>query len=340
MRFLLLFVLALSAISGTYFGFIQFVDPYGDSGAGRFPVLVLDSRRAKLRLLHQYAEHGPVDGIILGSSRSLLMRPEALAGGSKERVFNFAVDNAHIEDFLAIYHYALAQGISPKFLVIGLDVASLQSDDVHNPMFDRSDLKDYLTDVHAKPSRSFSQSVADVKDLYTKDYLKDAFKSILMKIRHQAPKTKFRSDGYEVQYSGASVEAGEIGAGHDFTEDVKAYLERLNGMHELSVSRLSYMRQLFAEANQHNTTIVVWLTPIHTRLYQLISEQTDYAQLIAKVNSQGADWASTYRVHYKDYSDIKTFGGAETAWNDPTHMACSNMDRVAGALAGEVRYGL
>jgi hypothetical protein len=340
MRFLVLFTLVLALSCVIYCGFIQFVDPYGEYGTGTFPVLVLDSRRAKLQLLHRFAEQGPVGGLILGSSRSLLMRPELLSGSGESRVFNFAVDNAHAEDFLAIYHYAIAQKINPKFLVIGLDIASLHSDDAHDHMFDRSELKNYLENTGDTSSWPPMKWLSDVKSLYTKDYLKDAFKAIWMKLRHQTPKTKFAVDGYEVQYSGAQSPAGEIGPLHDFSDDVKSYMQRLSGMRDLSHKRLNYLRQLFTEARQHNATVVVWLTPIHPRLNELITQNTNYADLIKKVNVEAENWVSAYGIHYKDYSDIRTFGGLETAWSDSTHLDWRNMDRVAHALVGEVPHGL
>ena len=340
MRFLLLFTLALVLLSGIYFGFIFFIDPYGEYGAGNFPVLVLDSRRAKLQSLHRFSQQGVVDGLILGSSRSLLMRPAALSGNGKDRVFNFAVDNAHTEDFLAIYRYALAQGVAPRYLVIGLDIPSLQSDDVHDHMFDRSELKGYLDKGGTTPSRIAMQSLLDVKAAFTKDHLKDAFKSILMKLQRQTPKTKFGPDGYEIQYSGESLPAGEIRSGHDFSRNVESYMQRLAGMHSLSAKRLDYLKELFTEARQRQTTTVVWLTPIHPRLHDLILQNSDYAGLISKVNAEAETWVSTYGVRYKDYSDIKAFGGSESAWNDSTHMDWRNMDLVARALADEVRHGL
>ena len=341
MRFLVLFTLVLSVLAGIYFGFIHFVDPYGDYGSDHFPVLVLDSRRAKLQLFHRFMEQAPsVDGLILGSSRSLLMRPEALNGGHTGRIFNFAVDNAHAEDFLAIYHYVLSQKANPKFLVIGLDIPSLQSDDVHDHMFDRSELKDFLEEGTAAPSWTPLQWVADTHSIYTKDYLKDAFKAIQMKIVGHTPKTKFAPDGYEMQYSGAQLQPGEIGPGHDFGEDIKTYMQRLSGMRNLSPKRLGYLTQLFTEARQHNATIVVWLTPIHPRLYELINATTNYRDLTNEVNIEAQKWTSTYGVHYKDYSNLDTFGGVDADWNDSTHMNVRNMDRVARALVREVHYGL
>jgi hypothetical protein len=340
MRFLVRFTLAIAVLAGIYFAFIRFVDPYGEYGAGKFPLLVLDSRRAKLQLFHRFAEQTAVDGLILGSSRSLLMRPAALDADHNARIFNFAVDNAHAEDFLAIYHYVLTQKANPKFLVIGLDVPSLHSDDVPDHMFDRSELKDFLELGNTSSSWNSLQWLADAHSTYTKDYLKDAFKAIQMKIEGQTPKTKFSPDGYEMQYSGAELPPGEVGPGHDFSDATKTYMQRLSGMRDLSPKRLGYLTQLFAEARQHHTTVVVWLTPIHPRLYELINASTSYRALIDKVNTEAQNWTSTYGVRYKDYSDLTTFGGVDVDWNDATHMNGHNMDRVARALVREVRYGL
>jgi hypothetical protein len=340
MRFLVLFTLVLALFCVIYYDFIQFVDPYGEYDTGTFPVLVLDSRRAKLQLLHRFSEQGAVGGLILGSSRSLLMRPGLLSGDGESRVFNFAVDNAHAEDFLAIYHYALAQGINPKFLVIGLDIASLHSDDAHDHMFDRSELKSYLEHADDTSSWLSIKWLIDAKSVYTKDYLKDSFKAIWMKIRHQTPKTKFAADGYELQYSGAQFPLGEIGPQHDFSDDIKSYMQRIAGMRDLSPKRLDYLRQLFTEARQHNAIVVVWLTPIHPRLNEFMIQNTNYADLIKKVNVEAENWVSAYGIHYEDYSDIRAFGGLETAWDDSSHMNWRNMDCVARALVSEGPHGL
>jgi hypothetical protein len=251
-------------------------------------------------------------------------------------VFNFAVDNGHAEDFLAIYHYVSAQRGKPKFLVLGLDVVSLHDDNIHDPMFERSDLKNYLGNG-AAPPRSLLDPLMDWKAEFRLNTLKDAFKSVELKAAHQVPKTAFRADGYEQQFSGAPLAPGQMPASHDFGPDVKGYIERLNGMRSLSPVRLGYLKQLFAEARQQNTSVIVWLTPIHPKVQEGIVQATNYASLIDKINAEAKTWTAAFGVHYFDYTDIRAFGGTETDWNDSTHMNGRNIERVARALASEIR---
>jgi hypothetical protein len=75
-------------------------------------------------------------------------------------------------------------------------------------------------------------------------------------------------------------------------------------------------------------------------LNELLAQNTNYADLTKKVDAEAENWVSAYGIHYKDYSDTRTFGGLETAWSDTTHMDWRNMDRVARALVGEVPHGL
>src|SRR3569623_1513769 len=130
MRFFILFSIHLVLLGAVYCGFVRYVDPYGEFGSGHFPSVVMDSQHEKLLLFKTFARNGPTDGLILGTSRSMLLRPTALAAGlgPGSRVFNFAVENGHAEDFLAIYHYVRAEGAKPRWIVIGLDVPSLHND--------------------------------------------------------------------------------------------------------------------------------------------------------------------------------------------------------------------
>jgi hypothetical protein len=336
MRFLGFFTLVLGLLCGVYDRLIHFVDPYGEHGAGKFPVVVLDSRRAKLQLLHRYSQEGPVNGVILGSSRSLLMPPEVLSAGGARRVFNFAVDNGHAEDFLAIYHYVSAQRNAPNFLVVGLDVVSLHEDNIHDPMFERSDLKNYLGDGTV-PRSTPLDFLMDWKTEYQWNDLKDSCKAMEMKALHQVPKTAFRADGYEQQFSGAPLPLVVMPPDHDFGPDVKSYVERLAGMRNLSSVRLGYLKQLFAEARQRHTLVVVWLTPIHPQLHQSIVQATNYASLIDKINEEAKTWTAAFGIHYHDYTDIAAFGGSEADWNDATHMNGRNIALAARALANEIQ---
>ena len=106
-------------------GLALVVDPRGDFGTGMFPCVALDSRRDKMRLFEDYNRRGAVHGIVLGSSRSMLLSCSKLGANSKLRWFNFSVDSARTEDYLAIYRWVRNRDSRLGRLIIGLDVEAL-----------------------------------------------------------------------------------------------------------------------------------------------------------------------------------------------------------------------
>src|ERR1035438_3833214 len=79
------------------------IDPRRDFGTGIFPVISLDSRRDKMKRFEEYNRRKAVDGIVLGSSRSMKLACGELDAKTGLRWFNFSVDSARAEDYLAIY---------------------------------------------------------------------------------------------------------------------------------------------------------------------------------------------------------------------------------------------
>jgi len=341
MRFLLLFSIILGLFGIGYYGFVRHVDPYGEFGSGHFPSVVMDSRREKVLLFSTFARQGATDGLILGTSRSMLLRPSTLAAGlgPGSRVFNFAVENGHAEDFLAIYHYVRSEGANPRWIVIGLDVPSLHNDDIRDHMFDRSSLNDYLSSDGQVQKNGAWQSILNVNAVFTKDYCKDSFKAIWMGFRRGRPETSFTVDGYEQNGAGGMMREGTFNGETDLPAAVASYKARLAGMTDLSRLRVGYLRRLVSEARTRGTRVTIWLTPVHPRLEQAILGTTNYGMLTAELRSLARDLAAE-GAKYEDFTHLETFGGSELAWYDSTHMDWRNLDLVARRLADGGQHGL
>ena len=110
MGFLSRFLLAVGTLFLFFAGAAHFVDPRGDFGGRRFLQVTMDSRMEKMRLFEAYAASGKVGGLILGSSRSMKIDPKELERRLSARFFNFSVDSARAEDYLAIYRWARRYG--------------------------------------------------------------------------------------------------------------------------------------------------------------------------------------------------------------------------------------
>src|SRR4051794_40812761 len=99
------FLISLVALLTLYTIIAYAIDPRGSFGTGIAPTLIFDARKEKLVLYPRYNQSTPVNGLILGSSRSMTFRPDELASAPDESLFNFAVENARAEDHLAIYRW-------------------------------------------------------------------------------------------------------------------------------------------------------------------------------------------------------------------------------------------
>jgi hypothetical protein len=99
------FVVTTAALALAAAGFVRLVDPYRHFGTGIFPVLSEDERAEKLRLFRNHAATGPIEGLVLGSSRAQKLAPDRLAARLNGRFFNFAISNAPVEDDLAGFEH-------------------------------------------------------------------------------------------------------------------------------------------------------------------------------------------------------------------------------------------
>src|SRR5690348_9479370 len=129
MKFLATFILATGLLAAAHGVAMRLVDPRGQFGTRLFPSVLMDARAQKIRLFKAFAQHQRVGGLFVGSSRSWKLDPEAWQALLHEPFFNFGVEYARTEDYLAIYRWVRQQGHTPRYLVIGLDVDALDNRD-------------------------------------------------------------------------------------------------------------------------------------------------------------------------------------------------------------------
>jgi hypothetical protein len=338
--FVSIFLLTLFIMAMAQYSLARLVDPYGEYGTGKFPVIVMDSRNSKMHLFEEHAIHPPARALIFGSSRSLLLRPSQVASMTGENTFNFAVDNAHTEDFLAIYHWARHQGVHPRTLIVGVDVVGLHSDNLPDHMFQRINaLRDSLsTDRTGSPfGKAVSSTVEALKRPFTVDYLKDSVKSILIAMRHTEPSRGFDADGFlNGGHTGVPFPDAVIDAQHSFKDDLVTYKERFEGMDGLSPKRCGYLNSLIEETQADGGRVIVWLTPVHPKLMEALRD-TRYPQLVELTQAYLEDLHRRYGVAAYDLSDLRSFNGSESNWDDGTHMGSVNSGLVLQRILGGTR---
>lgn len=341
---------ALAIVSLVYVGIIRLVDPHGDFGTGLFPTVELDLRVEKMQLFRAYQATAPPEGLILGSSRAMKVCPRTLEAATGHRFFNFAVDTARGEDYLAIYRWVRQQGVQIRLLMIGLDVEALHDDDRPEGSLLLNDaLMQTLGEGTLRepgllaPFRRYhlAQMVRKYKATFTIRYLTDAVRAIDLFLRPQSrplPQMEFEPDGY-LRYRRWEMErtAGTFHFDQDLERCLTKSLTRFDNMTQLSRRRRAYLRQLVDEARADGARVIVWITSLHPLTTRYLEAHTGYAALLAATREyQQAlardDGAATY-----DFSRPESYQGTPLGWYDCLHIDETNADRVVAALGRELR---
>ncbi len=349
MKFLILFLVAAITFSLGYAAFVRLVDPRDEFGTGLFPVVDLDIRVRKMRLFQDYlATSGAPEGLIIGSSRAMKLNPRTLEAATGHRFFNFAVDNARAEDYLAIYRWVRQQNVKIKFLVIGLDVEALHNDDRPEPnLVDNDALVGTLgPERMSEPGllarfRAYQsiRLLKKYKETFTIEYLTDALRAVRFLMRPQSrplPLMEFEPDGY-LRYRRWEREraAGSFRFDRELERCFTKSLTRFDNMTQLSPRRRAYVREVVDEARADGARVVIWVTSLHPRTSSYLEAHTGYFALLeaTRVYEQALkhDGVATY-----DFSRPESYDGTALGWYDCLHIDETNADRVAMILSNDL----
>ncbi|WP_216327536.1 hypothetical protein [Deinococcus aestuarii] len=330
-------VIAFAVLLG---GLLWYVDPRGQFGGGRFPTVTLDARRQKMDLFRAFEEQAPVQGLILGSSRSMKLDPAVFSERTGLRFFNFTVDAAKAEDYLAIYRWAKAQGAPIRRVMLGLDVEALHNDNAlftnfrHNP-----DLRRMLSAEQGGAALvGVEANVSRFKDMFTVEYLRDTFKVVAARARSEqkVPFMQFTANGY-LHYPGR--ERQRAAGTFDLTQEVSAclpsYLNIYGGMQSLSPQRWGYLETLVREVQADGGQVEIWISPLHPATTELLANQTRYTQLLGQTRAALASLGRRTGVTVRDYASPERFGSNAQDWYDCAHIDNRGAELLSRRLLSE-----
>ena len=316
------------------------VDPRGYFGTGLFPASALNSRQLKLSLFREYSRGGQIDGIILGSSRSMAVSPRLLDEQGLGRSFNFAVNSARSEDYFAIFQWSIAEGAKTKWLLLGLDVEALHNvvrlDDRlrTNPPLMAALGESKLDRFRNETSSWFAISEAVVSDGYAMD--------MLTSLRAQSGDflewIHLESDGcVSFPRWERDRQQGSFSLDNNILRSCDEYRRRFASMTALSRERVDLLERLLEAATSRQVRVVVWITPLHPRVVQALERDTGFATVLNETRALVSELGRRFGVRTLDFSEPRSFGGNSVDWWDGAHINEQNAARLAVRLAQELR---
>ena len=310
------------------------VDPYGTVGTNLLASGVPRDPSTKATLVKGLQR--PPQLVVLGSSRSLKIRPSYLHRLTGEDVFN-----AGLRDATPVEEYALVHFIHDRFPSARihwlwlLDVESFRSDTISPALLDSADLAPYVSSGDRLTSR-----LHGVVDLLSWQALEDSWASIRARDRPDTvPSTHSRRIGPHIRHliarsEGFTADGYYTRVDYNWKKSTQKY-EAMYGdgtlyTHLAGLSK-TYLERTLRDLNAWGEEPLIVLSPMHPKLERELGPvgwSARHADLAAYL--QGL--RSSYRFRFLDFTSIRSFGGDPKAFYDPVHMREPNLHRMLSAV--------
>lgn len=290
----------------------------------------LDERLLQVEILKRAPSS--VDGLILGSSRSLQVKREWFPGRT---TLNLSVSGASLEDDLALFEAARERGIKPALVVLCADPWLMNRNSGQDRW--KSVEPQYLRAIRRlglkepKPQDPQGEKLYKAGQLLSPSYFQESLKS-LWNLRKGPTKAELftrvvLADGsteYPEEYTSKRV------------EDVRAVADRfvakksvyaLENFHELDADALLRFETFIKSLRAGGTEVLLILPPYHPRAYAAFSTTGPYAR-VPEVERWFRTLAEREGVRVVGSYDPSAVGFTEADFLDGMHARESALTRL------------
>ena len=325
--FLRTFAVTFIGLLGGIAALVRITDPLAAFGTGVVPPIVSADRDYKAGL-YRARRPGP-EVVLLGSSRIKTLRPECVTALTGESAFNFGINAAGAEDFLAIFRFMRAQpGFRLRQVLLGAEPeAFIGSAEVGRSLAQSRRLGPFVSQPPADPDRLWS-------DLLSEASVTAAVRSAWHYgfDRQALPQEKLGPDGLQMRPRwDHEISAGRFPQQSVVLSTSRAIRARYLGEPQLAPGRLAHLQLLLREARAAGVTVTVFVPPVHPALardaagtsFQRLTE--DLVRVLRAAEAEGM-------LQYVETRSLSDFAGDSTLYYDAIHMTAANADRLLAAV--------
>jgi hypothetical protein len=312
-KFLLSIILWLGVSSAIYGAVALVINPNQTGPLHFFAPALVDDRVPKTDLFRKFASSGPVDGLVLGSSRTLSISPRLLASLTGKRYFNFAISAAKMSEVEGIYEDVLRTGAHPRHVVIGLDV---------NYLLARKKVEErQLAIARGALVPRLAQLLLDLRTVYTVEYAHDMFLWFEYQAGMIPPKAgnTFDPDGTRVADGRRVVSREQVqGAVSGCAGLMHTQFARYDGLSEIQFAEL---RKLLARAAADGARVEFFTTPFNPNVQSEMVEGTAYNELRDAAMQRLTEELRPFHSSVHDLAKMSSLPSGEEGWSDCVHYS-------------------
>lgn len=312
------------------------VNPEGDLWGNIFPTVTPVSRAQKIRLLAAWEKRAPVEGLIIGSSRSMELDPAAFEKATGHRYFNFSVTAAMLEDVRAILTLVERRYTRPRELVLDIDPVMLSDHYLPSELTDNWVMAPILE--HRQPTVRWKIEHAGrlLRKSLTPTYAREVGMSILAEIRNANAVREFRPDGrVEYRARDKAIAEGRYDRDGRMQRCIKVMSDTLLETHEFdrtSPRRLALLDSVLARASAEGIRVTLWMPPSHPMLDSTFAKFPVAEAWLGDLPKQVGAVAAKHGASFIDLSHLQNFHGDPNDFYDCVHYGPANAARITEVL--------
>ncbi len=293
------------------------VDAHGVHMTGWLRPVVANHRLRKEFLLRQLP--GPVELLVLGSSRAIGIDPAALQEVTGLEGFNAAVGSAETQDYLAWLRLFIAvNGKPPRMIVLGIDEVSFANS---RPIAEAFSGSKELLAMLPEVDRGRTYLPFDEHDLgWGRTW--DSLRSIYFALTGYPPE----SDLFDANGLGhyiareEALENGSLDLEAGLRESLTDYRNRFAPFTALSEERIACFDRFLDLVAEHDIELVAFATPMHPEFLRRIEAETVAAQRKAEVRTLLRQRFAARGWVLHEATQPENYGGNPENYYDGVHM--------------------
>jgi hypothetical protein len=309
------------------------VNPLGGLWGQSFPTTTPVTRFRKVQLFRAWHEKAPVQGLIMGSSRSMKLEPQVFTEGTGLRYFNFSVSAGVLEDVDAILGFVEERHAAPREIILGIDPPMLTTYVLPNELTSDWELAPRVERRQPTLGWKIEHGAQLMRDAFTPGYAREVGTSIVAAINHKQPLHYFHEDGY-LEYRGwdRSIAAGRYDRAGAVRRCVSAFVDSLKSMHTFDRHRIALLDSVLDRARAKGIHVTLWLTPHHPDFYTTVARYPVLNAYLLALPDTLQRVATTHGVPFVNLRTIDRFGGDPNDYYDCTHVGPKNATLIARML--------
>jgi len=278
-----------------------------------------DYRAWRTSELKKFAAQGPVDGLVLGSSRADGITSQILERATGRRYFNFSVPGSTLSIISSVYAGVLHDGYRPRHLILGLDVEELLT---------RKKIEARQRAIaQGEIVPTLFQTAVNVRGVFDKD-----FAEFMVRIlANVAGLPRFKTENE------FKIEAGPAAAADQALRDEYAHRistcgallnTRFARLDLVSDLRFGVLYDILKLASDSGASVDIYMTPVNPLAEQQAIQGNRYVELRREAMTRLTREAAQRHYTLHDFGSASSFGGDDVHWVDCVHYGPVNAERM------------